>query len=106
MKKVLQFLLLAGFWLATTTARAGVEISLWHNYTPPSGETHLAFHLTAYKRGIFFGSCGPSTHSFQWGYYIDMKGAGTRFNFDHIEITDDSELGSAAFQPTSGEITV
>jgi hypothetical protein len=96
-------LLLAGS-LLTLTARGGTETSLWHAYTPPSGEPHHAFMLSCYKRGIFFGSCGPSTRSLQWRYTFDLKGTGPRFTPDRIELK--TEEGIAAFPAVTGEVLV
>jgi hypothetical protein len=47
----------------------------WHSYIhQSSGQIHFSLHLASYKRGLFFGSCGPSTRSLQWEYYIELKG--------------------------------
>ena len=96
----------AGLSLLALSARAGTEVSLWHSYTPPSGETHHAFYLSNYKRGIFFGSCGPSTKALQWSFAFDLKGPGPRFTPDQIEIKDNRTPGGPAILTVSGEIVV
>ncbi len=69
---------------------AGCESSgiTWHSYVHPSGQIHYSLHLASYKRGIFFGSCGPSTYSLQWEYRIDLKGAGPSYRRENIEMLD------------------
>jgi hypothetical protein len=90
--------------LLAIPARAGTEVSLWHAYTPPSGEPHHAFLLSNYKRGIFFGSCGPSTHSLQWRYAFDLQGTGARFTPEAIEIK--TEEGAVAFASVTGGVVI
>ena len=90
------------FWLAGA-ASAGTRVSLWHSYTNQSSEVHVGFGLKNYKRGLFFGSCGPSTYSLQWEYGFDLKGRGPQFPKDAIEMKD------AIFRPValdSGNILV
>ncbi len=69
---------------------AGCESSgiTWHSYVHPSGQIRYDLHLTNYKRGIFFGSCGPSTYSLQWEYRIELKGAGPNYTGEEIELQD------------------
>ena len=74
--------------LAPVMARAEVRLTT-HSYVHnPSGQTHVVFHLASYKRGWFFGSCGPSTHSLQWEYYLEMSGSGPSYSKEDIEIKD------------------
>jgi hypothetical protein len=80
-------LLVLGLWLAAP-AHAGTRVSLWHSYTNQSHEVHFAFDLKNYKRGLFFGSCGPSTYSLQWEYGFDLKGKGPEFTNNVIELKD------------------
>jgi hypothetical protein len=75
------------FWLAAA-ASAGTQVSLWHSYTNQSSEVHFGFGLRNYKRGLFFGSCGPSTYSLQWEYGFDLKGKGPQFAKDAIQLKD------------------
>ena len=68
---------------------AGTEVSLWHSYTnQPSGQIHFAFDLRNVKRGLFFGSCGPSTRSLQWEYGFELKGKTTEYAKDDIDLKD------------------
>ncbi len=60
----------------------------WHSYVHPSGQIHYSLHLASYRRGIFFGSCGPSTYSLQWEYRIDLQGAGPGYTRDAITLQD------------------
>ena len=92
--------------LIAFNACAGTETSLWHSYTPPSGEVHHAFRLANFKRGIFFGSCGPSTRSLRWNYDVDLKGAGPRFTPEQIELKEETATGNVAVRIVSGEIVV
>src|SRR6185369_5188827 len=98
--------LCVGLTLLAFSVHAGTELRLWHTYTPPSGESHHAFVLANYKRGIFIGSCGPSTRSLRWSYSIDMKGAGPRFTAEQIEIKDEAALEKAPVPAAAGEIVV
>jgi hypothetical protein len=61
----------------------------WHSYIhQPSGQIHFSLHLASYKRGLFFGSCGPSTRSLQWEYYIELKGDLPTYTKETIELKD------------------
>ena len=61
---------------------------IWHSYVHPSGETRYDLHLASYKRGLFFGSCGPSTYSLKWEYRIELKGFGPSYTKETIELQD------------------
>ena len=100
MHKILAILALSFLSLAT---QASVQLTS-HSYVHhPSGQTHLVFHLVNYKRGLFFGSCGPSTRSLRWEYYLEMKGNGPTYAKDDIEIKD----GDYRFVPIeSGSVTI
>jgi len=79
---------LLSFCLVTVTAEAGIRLTS-HSYVhSPSGQRHVVFHLASYKRGLFFGSCGPSTRSLQWEYYLEMKGTGPSYAKEDIEVKD------------------
>src|SRR5256885_17073971 len=84
------------FWL-TAAANAGTQVSLWHSYTNQATEVHFGFGLKNYKRGLFFGSCGPSTYSLQWEYGFDLKGEGPQVARGAIE------LKNANFHPVAIE---
>jgi len=84
-------------------AQGGVQLTSHSYIHNPSGQTHVVFHLVSYKRGLFFGSCGPSTRSLQWEYYIEMKGKGPTYAEEDIEVKD----GEYRLIPIeSGSITI
>ncbi|HTL59798.1 MAG TPA: hypothetical protein VL361_29270 [Candidatus Limnocylindrales bacterium] len=85
---MLKALLIFALCLAPVTIRAEVQLTSHSYIHNPSGQTHVVFHLASYKRGWFFGSCGPSTRSLQWEYQIEMKGAGPNYRKDDIELKD------------------
>src|SRR5438105_12438651 len=76
--------------LSASPARAEAKLDFWHSYThQPSGVIHYSFQIASYKRGLFFGSCGPSTRSLQWEYDIDLTGPGPVYQADQISMTSD-----------------
>src|SRR6516162_9829291 len=78
------------FWTAST--RAETKLDFWHSYKhQPSGVIHYSFQIANYKRGLFFGSCGPCTRSLQWEYDIDLAGAGPIYQKDQIKITSETK---------------
>jgi hypothetical protein len=80
------------FCATVPNAQAAVEVNFWHSYThQPSGVIHFAFHIASYKRGIFFGSCGPSTKSLQWEYEVDLAGKGPVYEANQITITNEGK---------------
>jgi hypothetical protein len=86
--RALQF----AFWLvcfsgAALEAEAETKVDFWHSYKPPGGPIHYSFRIASYKRGIFFGSCGPSTRSLQWEYDIDLAGPGPNYQKEQVNIT-------------------
>jgi hypothetical protein len=86
MRGVLGLLL---FFSLAGVASAGTEVSLWRSYTnQPSGQIRYAFDLKNLKRGVFFGSCGPSTRSLQWEYGFELKGKASEYAKDDIELKD------------------
>jgi len=104
MKKFALALFLLSF---TSLAFAGSEIRLWHNYThQPSGVVHFSFSIADYKRGLFWGSCGPSTRSLKWMYWIDIAGAGPTYGPEKIKFRNDGNLELPEQSPISGEIKV
>jgi hypothetical protein len=77
---------------APAEAHAGTALDFWHSYVhAPDAVRHSSFRLTNYKRGLFFGSCGPSTKSLQWAYDIDLAGPGPAYEKDLIKITEDGK---------------
>jgi hypothetical protein len=92
---VLSLVLIACFLSLAPQASAGTELNFWHSYVHhPSGVTHFSFHIANYKRGLFFGSCGPSTRSLQWGYDVDLAGPGPRYTPDQIALRVDGKTVS------------
>src|SRR5258706_15729232 len=62
---------------ASASVHAATKLDFWHSYGhQPGGTTHFAFHLASYKRGLFFGSSGPSTMSLDWSFDFDLSGDG------------------------------
>jgi hypothetical protein len=87
----------------TGLAQAETKLDFWHSYIhQPSGVVHYSFQIASYKRGIFFGSCGPSTRSLQWEYDIDLAGPGPSYQKDQVRITSEAK----AVETVSGTITV
>lgn len=67
---------------------AGTELSRFHSYTNAlDHQVHHAFTVARYKRGLFFGSCGPSTKSLQWSYDFDVAGGGSQVVAEQIKLT-------------------
>lgn len=93
-------------------SRASVELSA-HSYVHnPSGQPHTVFHLAKYKKGLFFGSCGPSTRSLQWEYHIEVTGKGPDYGLSDIELKDGNfqmlqlEAGSIRLDPKKHTATI
>jgi hypothetical protein len=102
-RKLLSLALVACFLSSAASARAGTELNFWHSYVhQPSGVTHFSFHIANYKRGLFFGSCGPSTRSLQWGYDVDLAGSGPLYTSDEIKL----ELDGKRIPVASGTISI
>src|SRR5580765_4843427 len=69
---------------------AGTTLDSWHSYVhAQTRERHYGFHLAQCKRGIFWGSCGPSTKSLQWSFTFDLAGDGPVYDAKRISISDD-----------------
>jgi hypothetical protein len=84
-------------------AQGETKLDFWHSYIhQPSGAIHYSFQIASYKRGLFFGSCGPSTRSLQWEYDIDLAGAGPVYRKDQIAITSEAKR----VELFSGTITI
>lgn len=105
-----------GFWLTLLSlvfslniTRAETKLDFWHSYKhQPSGVIHYSFQIANYKRGLFFGSCGPCTRSLQWEYDIDLAGAGPVYEKDQIKITSETKSvdvisGSVRVDPKRNE---
>jgi len=52
------------------------------------GKHTRTIDLRNYKRGLFFGSCGISTHSLQWEYTFHLNGDGPEFAAKNIVLQD------------------
>jgi len=103
MRKLLIFPFLVTF---ASIAIAGTEMRSWHRYIPPDGEPHFAFSVADYKRGLFWGSCGPSTYSLQWMYDFDLAGAGPTFRSGKISFQSEMDPAMRKQTPVSGEIRI
>ena len=88
---------------AAPAAHGETKLDFWHSYIhQPSGVIHYSFQIASYKRGLFFGSCGPSTRSLAWEYDIDLAGPGPLYHKE--EMTVHSDLKSV--EVLSGTISV
>ncbi len=66
------------------------KLDFWHSYVhQPSGVIHYSFQIASYKRGLFFGSCGPCTRSLQWEYDLDLSGPGPLYQKEQIAMRSD-----------------
>jgi hypothetical protein len=72
-----------------TSAMGETKVDFWHSYVPPTGVTHYSFQIASYKRGLFFGSCGPGTRSLRWQYDIDLTGPGPVYTKEQIGMRSD-----------------
>jgi len=91
------------FLFVAAEAYAGTELDFWHSYVhQPDGVSHFSFHIAKYKRGLFFGSCGPSTKSLQWEYEVDLAGSGPVYKKEQIAITVEGKK----LELTSGTINL
>jgi hypothetical protein len=94
--------IVAGFLGAVASACEGTTLDFWHTYKhAKTGELHYAFHLAEYKRGLFWGSCGPSTKSLRWSFNFDLAGDGPVYRIEQITITNDD---GKPVQVVSGQI--
>src|SRR5690349_3457965 len=101
-RRVVPFLALLAVLRWERSAMAEVKLDFWHSYNHPSGVVHHSFQIASYKRGIFFGSCGPSARSLQWEYDIDLAGKGPEYQKDQIAVTSEGKK----IEVVSGTITV
>jgi len=109
MKRVV---LLALICLLPVISFGAVELTS-HSYVHnPSGQLHVVFHLANYKKGLFFGSCGPSTRSLQWEYHIEITGKGPEYRMPDIELKDGNfqtvhlQAGSILLDPAKHTATI
>jgi hypothetical protein len=75
-------LVLAALFAGARPSPAGTEVRLFR------GAHEREISLTSYRRGIFFGSCGPATKSLRWEYSFTLKGDGPVYRAAGIEIKD------------------
>ena len=102
-QKLFQWFVICGVALLATIARGETKLDFWHSYIhQPDGVIHYSFRIASYKRGLFFGSCGPSTRSLQWEYDIDLAGKGPLYQKDQINITSEGKK----IEVISGTITL
>lgn len=84
-------------------ASASVRLTSHSCVHSGSGDRHVVLHLADYKRGLFFGSCGPSSRSLRWEYTLDLKGPGPSYGKEAVEVKD-GELRTVVVE--SGWITL
>ena len=93
-------------------AHGEIKLDFWHSYThQPSGVIHYSFQIACYKKGLFFGSCGPSTRSLQWEYDIDLAGNGPVYQKEQVAISSEGKKvevmsGTITVSPKAGEATI
>ena len=109
--KLFQWVVICGLGLLATVARGETKLDFWHSYIhQPSGVMHYSFRIASYKRGLFFGSCGPSTRSLQWEYDIDLAGKGPVYQKDQINVTSEGKKievvsGTISLSPDTSQAT-
>ena len=54
------------------------------------GDHEREISLQSYRRGIFFGSCGPATKSLRWEFSFTLRGDGPVYRAPAIEMKDGS----------------
>jgi hypothetical protein len=86
--------LAAGF---AAGARAGTEIRVFR------GSHEREVRLEKFRRGLFFGSCGPATRSLTAEYSFTLRGDGPVYRKESIEMRDDARQPMAVH---AGSITV
>lgn len=52
------------------------------------GDHEREVSLQSYRRGLFFGSCGPATKSLRWEFSFTLRGDGPVFGAPAIEMKD------------------
>jgi hypothetical protein len=111
MSRLVEILFILAVLCLIPEAHGEVKLDFWHSYThQPSGIIHYSFQIASYKRGLFFGSCGPSTRSLQWEYDIDLAGPGPVYQKDQITITSEGKrievvAGAVTVNPKQHETT-
>ena len=75
--------------------RASLVLALMSRSSPAGtrARVYLGSHereisLESYRRGIFFGSCGPATKSLKWEFSFTLHGDGPVFRAPAIEMKD------------------
>ena len=76
------------------------------------GSNQQTVWIKNYRRGLFFGSCGPSTHSLQWEYTSTLEGAGPTFPPKQITLRDGNlkslpvEAGTVTLDAAGKNVTI
>ncbi len=100
--RIARITILAALLLMGRSAGAGTTLDFWHSYRhAKTAQTHYGFHLADYKRGLFWGSCGPSTKSLRWSFNFDLAGDGPIYQAEQITISDDD---AKALKVVSGQV--
>jgi len=105
-KGVQAAVLASALLLPWTEAYAGTETRITH------GSNQQTVWIKNYRRGLFFGSCGPSTHSLQWEYTLTLEGAGPTFVPRQITLRDGNlkalpvEAGTVTVDPAGKKVTI
>jgi len=90
--------------VALPQVQAATELNFWHSYLhAQTGVRHFSFNLANYKRGLFFGSCGPSTRSQRWAFTFDLAGEGPVYSAEQVTLSTDEPK---SVKVTGGTITI
>lgn len=85
-----RWILHASWALAIFAMMASWELQAGSEARLSEGTKRRTLELRNYKRGLFFGSCGPSTYSMQWEYTFTLTGDGPVFKREDITLKDGS----------------
>jgi hypothetical protein len=89
--RAVRITVISGFTFVAASAFAATKLDFWHSYVhAQTKERHYSFHLAEYKRGLFWGSCGPSTKSLQWAFSFDLAGDGPVYSTRQFSVSDDN----------------
>jgi len=75
-------LVLAAVLAGTRSSPAGTEARVFR------GAHEREISIRSFRRGVFFGSCGPATKSLLWEYSFTLRGDGPVYRPPAIEIRD------------------
>ncbi len=101
--RVVKLALIIGSLAIPGNVHAATVLDFWHSYKhAQTHQIHYSFHLSKYKRGLFLGSCGPSTKSQQWSFSFDLAGEGPTYSNEDFTVSDDN---GKPLRVVSGQVT-